>query len=362
MADVRVGIIGLNANSGQAGRSHVPAILALDGLTLAGVANRTLANSQEAAAKWNIPHVFNSVEELVASPEIDLVVISTPVPSHYELVKQALEAGKHVVCEWPFAANLDEATELNDLAHSKGVVTGMGLQGRGTPDLNQLKDMIADGYVGEPVAASLLLTGGGADSVPQRIAWWAKRENGANMLTIPAAHNLDALRYVLGPVTAVTAVARTQVKQPKVQETGEAVERTSFDNLVLSAEFESGALAAVHAQSVPVHQTGMLFEVHGTEGALVARHAGGLQGGGLDMRGARRGEQSFEPIEVDEQHRHPAGTPEGPGANFMALYRGVAAAINGGPAVEPNFDTAVSLHRLLDAIERSSASGERVEL
>ena len=78
---IRVGIIGLNANSGQAGRSHVPAIQNVPELVLQGVANRTLANSQEAAQKFGVPSVFDDVDALVNSPDIDLVVISTPVPS-----------------------------------------------------------------------------------------------------------------------------------------------------------------------------------------------------------------------------------------------------------------------------------------
>jgi predicted dehydrogenase len=359
---VRVGIIGLNANSGQASRSHMPAIQALPELTLQGVANRTFTNSQEAASKFGAAMAFESVDALVNSPDIDLVVISTPVPSHHELVMQAIGGGKHVLCEWPFGASLQEATEMRDAAHAKGVVTAIGLQGRGTQDLNQLRDMIAGGYVGRVVSASMLLTGGGGDTHPQRMAWWADRKNGANMLTIQAAHNLDALRYILGEFVSVSALARTQFPNPKIAETGETISRTAVDNLLISAELEGDALAAIHMQSVPVHPTGALLEIHGTDGAIVVRAQGGIQGGNLDIRGARRGETSLEPIAIDDAHRFPTGTPEGPGANFMSLYRDTAAAINDGRSVSPNFDTAVGLHRILDAAERSSETGQRVAL
>jgi predicted dehydrogenase len=340
----------------------MPAIQALPGLTLQGVANRTFANSQEAAAKFGAPTAFESVDALVNSPDIDLVVVSTPVPSHHELVMQAIGGGKHVLCEWPFGANLEQATEMRDAAKAKGLVTAIGLQGRGTQDLNQLRDMIADGYIGKVVSASMLLTSGGGDTHAQRTAWWADRKNGANMLTIGAAHNLDALRYVLGDFVSVSALARTQFPNPKINETGETITRTSVDNLLISAELEGGALAAIHMQSVPVQPTGALLEIHGTDGAIVVRGQGGIQGGNLDIRGARRGDSSLEPIAIDDAHRFPAGTPEGPGANFMALYRDTAAAISEGKPVSPNFDTAVELHRILDAAERSSESGQRVSL
>jgi predicted dehydrogenase len=363
MADpVRVGIIGLNANSGQAGRSHVPAIQAIPQLVLQGAANRTPGNTREAAEKFGAPLAFDSVDDLVSSPEIDLVVVSTPVPSHHELVMKAIAAGKHVLSEWPFGANLAEAVEMRDAAKAKGLVTAMGLQGRGTPDLTQVRDMIADGYLGRVVSASMILTGGGGDAHPQRIAWWADRANGANFETIQSAHNIDALRFLLGEFVSVSALARTQFPNPTIVETGEVIQRTALDDLVVSAELASGVTASIHAHAVPVHPTGALLEIHGTDGAIVIRGAGGIQGGGLDIRGARRGEAALEPIALDGAHRFPTGTPEGPGANFMALYRDTAAAIQGGPAMSPNFDTAVELHRILDAIERSSETGQRQTL
>jgi predicted dehydrogenase len=361
-APVRVGIIGLNANSGQAGRSHVPAIQALPDLTLQGVANRTVANSQEAAQKFGAPLAFNSVDELVSSPEIDLVVVSTPVPSHHELVMKAVAAGKHVLCEWPFGANLAEAVEMRDAAQAKGVVTAIGLQGRGTPDLNQIRDMIADGYVGKVVSATMVLTGGGGDTHAQRTAWWANRKNGANFETIAAAHNLDALRFLLGDFVSIAALARTQFPNPKINETGETITRTALDDLVISAELQGGVTASIHAHSVPVHPTGALLEIHGTDGAIVVRGTGGIQGGGIDVRGARRGEPGLEPIAIDDAHRFPAGTPEGPAANFTPVYRDTAAAILNGAAVTPNFGTATELHRVLDAIERASDTGQRQTL
>jgi len=359
MADpVRVGIIGLNANSGQAGRSHMPAIDALPTLTLAGVANRNAENSNAAAAKFG-GKAFDSVDAMVNSPDIDLVVISTPVPVHHDLVMQAINGGKHVLSEWPFGATLAEAVEMRDAAKAKNLVTAMGLQGRGTPDLNQVRDMIKDGYLGRVVSVSMLLSGGGGDTHPQRIAWWADRKNGANFETIQSAHNLDALRFLVGDFVSVSALARTQFPKPTIVETDEVIERTALDDLTVSAELEGGVSASIHMHAVPVQPTGALLEIHGTDGAIVIRGPGGIQGGGLDIRGARRGEASLEPIVIDDAHKFPAGTPEGPGANFMALYRDTAAAIQTSGTVRPNFDTAVDLHRILDAIERSSETGQR---
>ncbi|MFA5496317.1 MAG: Gfo/Idh/MocA family oxidoreductase, partial [Porticoccaceae bacterium] len=119
---IRVGLIGLNPGIHWAATAHMPALKALSGdYQVVGVANTSLASAQRAAQAYALPHAFESADALVNSPEIDLVVVTVKVPHHHELVTAALNAGKHVYCEWPLGNGLDEARELADLAEVKGV-------------------------------------------------------------------------------------------------------------------------------------------------------------------------------------------------------------------------------------------------
>jgi predicted dehydrogenase len=119
----RVGIVGLEPGRGWAARAHVPALRALsDSYEIVGVANTSVASAQRAAAALGLPRAFNDVAELVSAPEVDIVTVTVKVPHHLEVVKAAIEAGKHVYCEWPLGNGLVEAEELAELAKAKSVL------------------------------------------------------------------------------------------------------------------------------------------------------------------------------------------------------------------------------------------------
>lgn len=98
---LRVGIIGANVNYGWGTRAHIPAIKALPELEVVAVCTTRRETAEETAQKYDIPLTFTNPEELVAHPDVDIVSVSTRAPTHNELVKLAVKAGKHVFCEWP---------------------------------------------------------------------------------------------------------------------------------------------------------------------------------------------------------------------------------------------------------------------
>ena len=89
---------------------------------------------------------------MIASPDIDAVAVVVRVPSHYGPTKAALEAGKHVYCEWPLGRTTAEAVELAALAEAQGLVTAIGLQARVNPAIMHMKELVEAGYVGEMMA------------------------------------------------------------------------------------------------------------------------------------------------------------------------------------------------------------------
>src|ERR1700730_8180406 len=98
----KIGIVGLQPGRSWAARAHIPALRALsESYEIVGVANTSLASAEKAAAATGLPRAFADVAELVAAPEIDIVTVTVKVPHHLAIVKAAIEAGKHVYCEWP---------------------------------------------------------------------------------------------------------------------------------------------------------------------------------------------------------------------------------------------------------------------
>ncbi|MFN8585882.1 MAG: Gfo/Idh/MocA family oxidoreductase [Dehalococcoidia bacterium] len=359
---IGVGIIGANVNYGWGTRAHLPALQALPEFDLVGVATTQMATARETADRYGIANAFDDAAALAAHPEVDLVVVCVRVPGHYALVKTALEAGKHVFCEWPLGANTAEAAELRDLATARGVRNMVGLQARGAPAFIRLRELVRDGYIGDVLSADMYSALPGAGPRRESFAWAVDRAKGASTLSIASGHSLDALAFCLGEFAEVSAVVSTRVQRVPLEGSDQMLDVTAPDHVLLSGMLEGGALVSAAIKSVPAVGTGFRFEVQGSEGTLRVTSSGGAQMGDLVLGGAKRGERALETIPLEVTDRWVPETLNGPPLNVAQLFRRLGNAINGGGPAHPDFDHAVRRHRFLDALEEASASGQRVRV
>src|ERR1700738_37173 len=131
MADkIRLGLIGASVRGTWSSRSHLPALQASSDMELTAVCPTRADGAEAARQAYGARWAFDDWRKMVASPEIDAVAVVVRVPSHYAPTKAALEAGKHVYCEWPLGRTTSEAEELSALAKSNRLVTDVGLQAR----------------------------------------------------------------------------------------------------------------------------------------------------------------------------------------------------------------------------------------
>lgn len=364
---VRVGLVGLSARGGWAPHSHLPALNRLDGYELRALSASSDASARAAGPKYGVPLAFGSTEELVRSDEVDLVVVSVRVPLHREVITAALGAGKAVLSEWPLGNGLAEAEELAAAAALAGVRTFAGLQARSAPAVRYVRDLVADGYVGEVLSTSLVASGRRWGPVFEPSGeYLIDRANGGTMLTIPFGHTIDAVTMVLGEFTEVSATLAT--RRPVVHEegTGRAAPMTVEDQIAVSGRLETGAVASVHFRAGMSRGTNFHWEINGTEGDLVVTgDSGHLQQAALTVRGGRGTDPGAAELPVPARHFDiPAinalrGTPA---YNVAAQYAQIHADLTQGTAHAPDFAHAARRHGLLDAIERSAATGSRIML
>jgi predicted dehydrogenase len=123
--------------------------LARNGSTIRAVGSRNAASAAEFAARFDIPSAHGSYEDLVADPEVDVVYVSTPHPFHHGNALLALNAGKHVLIEKPFAMNAWQAREIVDLAESKGLVALEAMWTRYLPHMVRIRELVRSGALGE---------------------------------------------------------------------------------------------------------------------------------------------------------------------------------------------------------------------
>jgi predicted dehydrogenase len=119
------------------------------GFTIQAVGSRSVASATEFAAKFHVPSAHGSYEDLVADPEVDVVYVSTPHPFHHENALLALNAGKHVLIEKPFAMNAWQAREIVDLAEAKGLVALEAMWTRYLPHMVRIRELVRTGALGD---------------------------------------------------------------------------------------------------------------------------------------------------------------------------------------------------------------------
>jgi predicted dehydrogenase len=359
---IRLGLIGASVSGTWSSRSHLPAVRASADVELTAVCT-TRAESAEAARRAHGARLaFDDWRKMIASSEIDAVAVVVRVPSHYEPTKAALAAGKHVYCEWPLGRTTAEAAELAALAGEKGLVTAVGLQARVNPALMHLKELVEAGWVGEMMAVHVGMIRDGVLTRPSHRTWQRDTQLGANTLTIANGHTLDAMRFVTGDFTRLSAVVATQAKEWLDTGTNRWVEVTAPDNIAVSGRLDNGAVVSSHVGHIPYAGSGYRMEIYGRDGTLVASGEDSPQLGEVALHGAK-GDNTLAPIAVPARFTLTSpGTPAGEAKNVGQMYALFARAIRDGNRRQPDFATALELHRLVDAIKEASDSGREVTI
>ncbi|WP_084000675.1 Gfo/Idh/MocA family protein [Actinomadura kijaniata] len=352
---IRVGVAGAG---GWAGASHLPALRRLPEFEVTAVATTRRESAERAAAAHGVRHAFAGVEAMAAHPEVDLVVVSVKAPEHAKAIRAALDAGKHVLSEWPLGADTPEAEELAAAAAQAGVLNAVVLQGHHLPGARFVADLLAEGRIGRVESLALVASGAplGGGRIPEGMEWSTDPAGGTSLLTIMAGHSLATLDRLVAPFTEVSARLPRHHDRVAVGDTGRTVPNGVPGQVLLHGLLEGGASASVtvHGGGAPAPDPFHL-RIVGERGTLTITP---VQPGmylnwadwAIDLSG--------EPLPVPDAYRTvPADLPAGPVASVAAVYAEVARAVAEDRPARPDFATAARHHRLLTAIEESAADG-----
>ena len=360
---IRVGIVGANPNYGWAGRAHFPALLNLPEYQVTALCTSRPETAEAAAKHYGVPLAFHDYARLVSHPEVDLVSISVRVPWHHDMVMAALEAGKHVFCEWPLGVDLAQAEAMTAAAEAKGVHHMVGLQAQCDPVLLRLKELVDEGYLGQTLSCSMTTFVGGTIHLQSNSAWEADRSNGAHALSIGGGHTLDALAFCVGDFREVSSQVTTELKTRWVEDTATSVNVTSPDHILIAGKLVNGAAVSAAVAYVPWFGSGWNMEVYGSEGTLVASSDSYPQIVRPRLRGGKRTETGLRDVPTPDRLAWvPKDVPEGPAFNVAQMFRRLAEAIRTGNRAQPDFRRAVKTHRLLQTVEKSSETGQRLKV
>lgn len=323
-----IGIVG----AGGISRAHLPGLLDVSGR----IVIHSLVGADELAAevrrRSSVPvEVAASLDDLLG--RVDVVDVLTPTFAHGEVVRAALAAGRHVLCEKPLAGSVEEAAEIVSLAQAAGLVLFPAHVVRYFPQYEALKAAVDSGELGEPAVLRFVRSG----AFP-RAAWFADADLSGGLIGDQMIHDLDQARWIAGEVESVSAVRTRREVAGRLHEAAHVLLRHT-----------SGAITQCSGVWGPPHLAFTTeFSVAGSEGTL--RHSSRAEASRTDDLAADQVVDGFLPS------LHAAEDPYALEIlDFLAVVRGE------GPGRVTAADGLEAV-RLAAAAIRSAATGRVITL
>ncbi|HJW62087.1 MAG TPA: Gfo/Idh/MocA family oxidoreductase [Actinomycetes bacterium] len=310
-------------------------------------------------------------KRLVERDDVDLVDVCTPGSSHAEISIAALEAGKHVLCEKPLANSVDEARAMAaaaERAAGAGVRAMVGFNFRRVPAVALARALIAAGRLGaiRHVRGSYLASHALDPELP--LAWRHQADQaGSGALGDLGAHVVDLAQHLAGDrIAGVSALTETFVRErPLADGSGARGPVTVDDAALFIARFAGGALGSFEATRMAGgHTEGLSVEVNGELGSLVWE-LGALNQLRFFEATGEPATEGFRTIQVTKADHPYAGAwwPEGHTIGYEHTFthevRDLLLAIADNRDPVPSFADGLQVQEVLDAVQRSAASGAR---
>lgn len=266
MRRMNVGIIGIGAISGIY-LQNLTGVFA-NAVEVIAVADSLPERAQAAAQRYGIPRVLPS-HDLIASDEVELVLVLTTPRSHYEIARRAVDAGKHVYSEKPLCVSREEAAELLAAAHAKGLRVGAAPDTVLGAGVQTCRKLVEDGWIGTPIGATAFMLNHGHESWHPDPAFYYQRGGGPMFDMGP--YYLSTLVQLLGPARRLSGSARKSFETRTITSApkrGEVIQVEVPTHVAANIEFAQGAVATVITSFDIWGSTLPNMEIYGTEGSL----------------------------------------------------------------------------------------------
>lgn len=344
---VRVGIVGCGAISGN----YLKNAQNLPILEMAACADLDMDRARARAEEFGVPRVL-SVEELIADPEIDLVLNLTIPAAHAPLALQTLAAGKHAYAEKPLAVTRDEGRKVVEAAKASGLYAGCAPDTFLGAGIQTARKLLDDGIIGRPVAFTAFMLGRGPEHFHPDPNFFYQPGGGPMFDMGP--YYVTALLNLLGPVKRITGTATIAIPEREVgkgPKAGEKIQVNTPDHVCGTMEFVNGAAGTlVTSFSVPhgLYDRKHPITIYGTEGTMKIPDPNTFDG-----------EVEFRRVEDEEwttaPHVFVAGYGRSVGLADMAY------AVRSGRPARASAQQALAVLDLMQGFLDSSASGTAYE-
>ena len=347
-----LGVAVIGTGFGQA--IHIPALQQASKTNVVAVYHRDLSKAKAIADQHHITYAFNSLEKLLAQPEIQAVTIATPPFLHYEVTRQAIAAGKHVLLEKPLTLTVEETVDLFNLAKKQGVIVMPDFEFRFVPAWQYLAELLAEGLLGKLrlIKVDWLVA---SRANPERAwNWYAQREKGGGALGAVGSHAFDYLHWLFGPATSLSAMLSCAIaERPDPLADNQLKPVTADDTALISLALGDGTPCQVNISSVAYGGRGHWLEIYGEKGSLVLG-SDNLKDyvHGFKFFHCPAGKSTTE-LDIPKRLSFPQVFTDGRLAPVIRVMDQWATSIDQGQAFSPSFQDGVYSQLLMDLTHQS---------
>ena len=330
------------------------------------------ATAEKGAAQVGADYAVTDYREITENPDIDIVDICTPNNLHLEAILSAIKNNKHIYCDKPLTATLDEALQIEAALKDYKGIAQMTLQNRFFPITLRAKQLIEEGLLGDILEfrGSYLHSGSSDPNAP--LKWKLSGAAGGGVVADLGSHILDLMHYLLGDFAELSAMTHIAYKdRPSAEDPARRVTVDAEDNMLVTMRLKNGAVGNINASKIATGtEDEVSFEIYGSKGAIKmvpmdlhrlyyydcsqsAKPLGGMRG--------------WTAIDCGQRYDKPAGFPTPKASigwirsHMHCLYTFLES-VHTNKQLGPSLEQGIYIQKLMEKVKESAAQKCWIEL
>ena len=271
MEKVRAALVGCGTIANAMHLVGIKTIEEMGKVELVAVCDIIEEKAQAASDRFNVPRYYDDLEKMLAEESFDLLVDTTPIPSHFEINLAGLRAGRHVYTQKPMTTTVEEATILIEEAKQRGLMLGCAPEHTVRLHIRKIKELINEGAIGKVAFAKVKSSHDGPEkhNVPRDSTWYY--QPGSTPILDMGVHGLNQITAILGPVRRIASFSGRNVPTREILAgpfKGKTIEVNIDDNSLLLLDFGDDRFAFLDATYCVMASMGPRMEIYGSEGTI----------------------------------------------------------------------------------------------
>lgn len=355
MAQIGVAVVG----TGFGQKVHIPGLAAHHRTEVVAVWNRDLAKAQKVAEGCGGALATNRLADILTNDAVQAVTLATPPFAHYDMAKDIIIAGKHLLLEKPVTLSVGEAKDLQQLAAANNVIVVPDFEFRFIPAWQHFAELLASGIVGKQRLVKVDWLASSRANPERAWNWYAQKSQGGGALGSIGSHTFDYVNWLFGPAAEISATLSTSIAERPDPESGQMKPVDSDDvcaialTLANGTPTASGTLCQITLSAVSYAGRGHWIEVYGDKGTLVIGNPSQTDYvNGFKVFFSEAGGELKE-MPVPEQFEFPKVFSDGRIAPFVRVVNHWVNCIDAGKESAPGMNEGVYSQLLMDLTHRS---------